>query len=61
MTLLELAHKLRPIIEQAAQSLDEKTASTAPEIFPFYPIRRRSWSGLSAYWTAVSAVMRPAR
>ena len=34
MTLLELAHKLRPIIEQAAQSLDEKTASTAPEIFP---------------------------
>lgn len=34
MTLVELARKLRPVIEQAAQSLDEKTASTAPEIFP---------------------------
>lgn len=34
MTLIELAKKLRPIVEQAAQSLDEKTASTAPEIFP---------------------------
>lgn len=27
------AKKLRPIIEQAAQSLDDKTASAAPEIF----------------------------
>lgn len=34
MTLVELARKLRPIIERSAQSLDEKTASTAPEIFP---------------------------
>lgn len=33
MTLIELARKLRPIIEQAAQSLDDKTASAAPEIF----------------------------
>lgn len=31
--LIELARKLRPIIEQAAQSLDDKTASDAPEIF----------------------------
>ena len=33
MTLVELARKLRPIIEQAAQSLDDKTASEAPELF----------------------------
>lgn len=33
MTHIEKARKLRPIIEQAAQSLDDKTASTAPEIF----------------------------
>jgi hypothetical protein len=34
MTLIELAHKLRPIIEQAAASLDDKTASTAETLFP---------------------------
>ena len=34
MTLVELARKLRPIIEQAAASLDDKTASTAAELFP---------------------------
>lgn len=34
MTLIELARKLRPIIEQAAQSLDDKTASDAPTLFP---------------------------
>jgi len=34
MTLIELARKLRPIIEQAAQSLDDKTSSTAAELFP---------------------------
>lgn len=28
------AHALRPVIEQAAQSLDDKTASTAAELFP---------------------------
>lgn len=33
MTILETARKLRPIIEKAAQSLDDKTASEAPEIF----------------------------
>ena len=32
-SLIDLARKLRPIIEQAAQSLDDKTASDAPEIF----------------------------
>lgn len=34
MTLIELARKLRPIIEQAAQSLDDKVASTSAELFP---------------------------
>ena len=34
MTLVELALKLRPIIEQAASSLDNKTASTASTLFP---------------------------
>lgn len=34
MTLIELAHKLRPIIEQAAASLDDKTASEAETLFP---------------------------
>lgn len=29
MTLVELAYKLRPIVEQAAQSLDDATASKA--------------------------------
>lgn len=33
MNYIEQARRLRPIIEQAAQSLDDKTASTAPEIF----------------------------
>ena len=34
MTLIELARKLRPIIDQAAAGLDDPTASTAPELFP---------------------------
>lgn len=34
MTLIELAKKLRPIIEQAAASLDDQTASTAETLFP---------------------------
>lgn len=34
MTLIELAHKLRPIIEQAAASLDDRTASEAATLFP---------------------------
>lgn len=34
MTLIELARKLRPIIEQAAQSLDDKIASEGAELFP---------------------------
>ena len=33
MNHIDTARRLRPIIEQAAQSLDDKTASTAPEIF----------------------------
>lgn len=32
--ILYQARKLRPVIEQAAQSLDDATASTAPTIFP---------------------------
>ena len=34
MTLLELALKVRPIIERAAVSLDDQTASIAPMMFP---------------------------
>ncbi len=34
MTLLEHAKKLRPIIEAAAQSLDDKTALEAVTLFP---------------------------
>ena len=38
MNLIELAQKLRPIIEQAAVSLDDKTALDAVTLFP-------AWSG----------------
>ena len=34
MTLIELARKLRPIIEQAAQSLDDATALQSKELYP---------------------------
>lgn len=34
MNAIERAKMLRPIIEQAAQSLDDKTASTSAELFP---------------------------
>ena len=34
MTLAELAGKLRPVIERAAASLDDRTASTAAPLFP---------------------------
>lgn len=34
MTLIELAKKLRPLIEQAAASLDDKCASGGVELFP---------------------------
>lgn len=32
--LVDMARKLRPLIEKAAQALDDKDASTAPSIFP---------------------------
>lgn len=34
MNPVEIAKKLRPIVEQAASSLDDKTASTAGMLFP---------------------------
>lgn len=34
MTYIELARKLRPIIEQATESLDDKDASESVELFP---------------------------
>lgn len=34
MTLMELAMKLRPIIEVAMESVDDATALEAPELFP---------------------------
>lgn len=34
MTLKALAQKLRPLIETAAQSLDDTTALEAVELFP---------------------------
>jgi hypothetical protein len=33
MNLIDLARKLRPLIEKAAQSLDDKDAVNAPELF----------------------------
>lgn len=38
MTLIEMAQKLRPIIEQAMESVDDKTALDAVTLFP-------AWSG----------------
>lgn len=34
MTIIERAVQLRPIIEKAAQSLDDQAASTSAELFP---------------------------
>lgn len=34
MNYIEQARKLRPIVEQAASSLDDQTASTAASLFP---------------------------
>ena len=34
MDLIELAHKLRPIIEKAMESVDDKTASEGATLFP---------------------------
>ena len=34
MNLIELAQKLRPIVEKAMESVDDKTASTAETLFP---------------------------
>ena len=34
MNPIEIAKKLRPIVEQAAASLDDKTTSEAPTLFP---------------------------
>ena len=34
MTIIELARKLRPIIEQATQSLDDRTALSAVALYP---------------------------
>lgn len=34
MNPIQIAKKLRPIVEQAAASLDDKTASEAPALFP---------------------------
>ena len=34
MNLIELAQKLRPIIENAMESVDDRTASTAETLFP---------------------------
>lgn len=44
MTLIELARKLRPLIETAAQSLDDATALEAVSLFP-------NWAPDTAYTT----------
>ena len=38
MTLVELARKLRPIIEKSAQSLDDATALDAVVLFPAWAV-----------------------
>lgn len=44
MTLIEMARKLRPLIEKAAQSLDEADSIEAVTLFP-------KWSGESVGYT----------
>lgn len=44
MTLIELAKKLRPIIEQAMESVDDTTALDAKELFPV-------WKEFTSYTT----------
>lgn len=48
MTIIELARKLRPIIEQAAQSLDGRTALSAVALYP-------SWAAGVDYSTGYKA------
>lgn len=50
MKLIELAQKLRPIIEQAAASLDDRTASEAETLFP----RLKNDGGLIAAGTRIN-------
>lgn len=38
MTLIELAEKLRPIIEQAMQNVDDSTATEAPTLFKHWVV-----------------------
>ena len=45
MTLIELARKLRPIIEKSAQSLDDETALKAVSLFPAWAAGRTYTSG----------------
>lgn len=42
MTLLELAYKLRPIIEKAMESLDDQTALDAVSLFPNWGFEKRN-------------------
>lgn len=52
--LIKLARKLRPYIELASVSLDDKTASNAPELFPLLKLdghlvaagTRINWGGI---------------
>lgn len=52
MTLIDLAHKLRPIIEQAAQSLDDATALEAPTLFKHWTAGEAVTEGGRRYYPA---------
>ncbi len=45
MTLVEMARKLRPIIEQAAQSLSDETALDAVDLFPTWKVGQSYTTG----------------
>lgn len=45
MTLVEMARKLRPIIEQAAQSLTDDIALEAVELFPVWKVGQAYTTG----------------
>lgn len=53
MTLLELAYKLRPYIEKAAQSLDDSAALEAPNLFPKWKEGESYTSGMKVRYNEV--------
>jgi hypothetical protein len=53
MTLTELAHKLRPIIEQAMQSVDDATALDAVNLFPKWEVGQSYAPGIKVRYNDI--------